>query len=64
VFAVAVTLAVLFASMALIYLAIQKLSQAGEELQVQQFAPAVQVAEELRQASDELSSKVDERTKG
>ncbi|KLR60129.1 hypothetical protein IMCC26207_110375 [Actinobacteria bacterium IMCC26207] len=63
-FAVAVTLAVLLASMALIYLAIQKLSQAGEELQVQQFVPAVQVAEELRHASDELSSKVDERTKG
>ena len=63
-FAVAVTLAVLVASMALISVAIQKMSQASEELQVQQFAPAVQVAEELRHASDELSSKVDERIKG
>ena len=63
-FAVAVTLAVLVASMALIYLATQKLSQASEELRDSQFVPAVQVAEELRHASDELSSKVDERTKG
>ena len=63
-FAVAVTLAVLVASMALIYVAILKLSQASEELRVSQFVPAVQVAEELRHASDELSSKVDERIKG
>ena len=63
-FAVAVTLAVLVASMALIYVAILKLSQASEELRVSQFVPAVQVAEELRHASNELSSKVDERIKG
>ena len=63
-FAVAITLAVLFASMAMIYGAIQKLSQASDELKVLQFAPALQVAEELRQASDALCSKVDERTKG
>ncbi len=50
--------------MALIYVAILKLSQASEELRVSQFVPAVQVAEELRHASDELSSKVDERIKG
>ncbi len=50
--------------MALIYLATQKLSQASEELRDSQFVPAVQVAEELRHASDELSSKVDERIKG
>ena len=63
-FAVAVTLAVLVASMAMIYVAIQKLSQAREKLRVSQFVPAVQVAEELRHASNELSSKVDERIKG
>lgn len=63
-FAVAVTLAVLVASMVLISVAIQKLSQASKELRVSQFVPAVQVAEELRHASDELSSKVDERIKG
>jgi hypothetical protein len=64
VFAVAITLAVLVASMAIIYGAIQKLSQASDELKVLQFVPALQIAEELRQASDVLCSKVDERTKG
>ena len=50
--------------MAIIYGAIQKLSQASDELKVLQFVPALQVAEELSQASDVLCSKVDERTKG
>lgn len=50
--------------MALIFVAIQKLSQASEELRDSQFVAAVHAAEELRHASDELSSKVDERIKG
>ncbi|CAB4730916.1 unannotated protein [freshwater metagenome] len=63
-FAIAVILAAVLVSTLLLSVTVRRLSNASEGLKSLKFVPAIRVSEDLRQASDELTAKLDERIKG
>ncbi|MEI7886772.1 MAG: hypothetical protein WCJ04_05195 [Actinomycetes bacterium] len=63
-FSIALTLGFLCGCAALAHQAVQKLTEATKEMDRVRFGPLRQVAQDLRETTEAVATKVDERTEG